>query len=302
MANITLTEVNDQLATIIVAEALGRLRANTVLANLVARDWDNQVATYGQTVQIPFRGALVVNDKAGNTDYTVQTPADTKASVLLDKHKEVSFIVEDIAAALARPDVLMGYIDDGIIALAEQIESDLAALYLGFSQTIDATAGAGPLGKADFIEARRLLSVAKAPMAQRYAVLHPTATAEALDIEQLTNRDYRAADENPALVNPSFYLGNFAGFQVIEAQGIKEPAGVQKNLFFQQNAMALVTRPLPSPQAGTGVFTKVMSENDVGLRVMISYQHLKGGHLVTIDCLYGVAELRDNHGVVVSTD
>lgn len=103
------------------------------------------------------------------------------------------------------------------------------------------------------------------------------------------------------MVNPSFMLGNFAGFSVIEAQGIIE-ATTQKNLFFQSNAIALVTRPLPSPQAGTGVIVKTMSEGGIGLRVMISYQHLKGGHLVSIDCLYGVAELRDDHGVVVLTD
>jgi hypothetical protein len=232
----------------------------------------------------------------------VQAPSNTKVDVTLNKHKEVSFIVEDLAKALARPDILMGYIDDGIIALGEQIEGDIAALYSGFSQTVDATSTNGPLAVADFLEARRLLSVAKAPMVDRFAVLHPTATVEALNIEQLTNRDYRNQGETPALVNPSFQLGNFAGFTVIEAQNIKESASVQKNLFFQRNAMALVTRPLPSPQAGTGVVTKVMSENGLGLRVMISYQHLKGGHLVSIDCLYGVAELRDNHGVVVSTD
>ena len=69
-----------------------------------------------------------------------------------------------------------------------------------------------------------------------------------------------------------------------------------------KNAFCLVTRPLPAPQTGTGVITKVMDEDGVGLRVMISYQHTYGGHMVTIDTLYGVAELRDNHGVVVLTD
>lgn len=299
MANITTTEVGDMLATIIAAEALGRLRSNMVLGNLVARDWDNEVATYGQTVQIPFRGALTVNDKAANTDYTVQAPTDTKVDVTLDKHKEVSFIVEDLARALARPDVIMGYIDDGIIAIGEQIEADIAALYAGMSQTIDATAANGPLSVSHFLQARKLLSIAKAPMSDRYAVLHPQGALEALGIEELTNRDY---GNDGVLVNPQFRLGNFAGFQVIEAQGIAEVAGVQKNLFFHKNAFALVTRPLPAPQAGTGVITKVMAENGVGIRVMISYQHLKGGHLVTLDCLYGVKALRDNHGVLVETD
>src|SRR5689334_20516988 len=136
MANITITEVGDSLATIVAAQALGRLRSNTVLANLVARDWDNEVAQHGQVVRIPVRGSLSVNDKAANTNYTLQTPNDSKVDVTLNKHKEVSFVIEDIAKALARPDFLMGYIDDAVIAIGEQVDADIAALYSGLSQSI----------------------------------------------------------------------------------------------------------------------------------------------------------------------
>lgn len=302
MANITTTEAANNLATIVAAEALGRLRSNSVLANLIARDWDNEVATYGSAVQIPVRGSLSVNDKAANTNYTYQTPSDDKVTVTLNKHKEVSFVIEDLAKALGRSDYLMGYIDDAVIAIAEQIDGDIAALYSGLSQSVDATGTAGPLDKADFIEARRLLSVAKAPMTERYAVLHPTAAAEALAIAEFTNRDYRTQSDTPPLVNANMVLGNFGGFTVIEDQNIKVATSKQRNLFFQKNAFALVTRPLPAPMDGTGVVSKVMSENGIGLRVMISYQHPLGGHLVTVDVLYGVAELRDGLGVVVLTD
>lgn len=300
MANITTTEVGDSIATIVAAQALGRLRSNMVMARLIARDWDTEVAQHGQTVQIPFRGALTVNDKSANTQYTLQTPADTKVDVTLNKHKEVSFLIEDLAKALARPDMLQGYVDDGMIAIAEQIDADLLALYSGLSQSINATSTAGPLVVADFVEGRRLLNVAKAPMTERYAVLHPTAAAEILADTSFTNRDYRGPAEESALVNG--FLGNIAGFIVHEDQNTVETGGEQKNVFFQKNAFALVTRPLPNPEAGTGVIVKIMDEEGIGIRVMISYQHLLGGHLVTIDCLYGVAELRDTHGVTVRTD
>jgi hypothetical protein len=52
-----------------------------------------------------------------------------------------SFIIEDVARLQARPDYLTGYIEDGIAKLAEKIDGDIAALYSGLSQTIDATAG-----------------------------------------------------------------------------------------------------------------------------------------------------------------
>lgn len=295
MANITTTQVDDGLATIIAAEALGYLKANTVMARLVARDWDADVAAYGQSVKIPLRGSLSVNDKAANTDITLQTPADSPFTVTLNKHKEVSFVIEDIARFLARPDYLNGYIADGMAAVAEAIDGDLTALYSGLSQTIDATAG---LGENHFRSARRLLNAAKAPLSQRYAVLHEDAEYEMLGIEKAVNRDYA---ETLGRAAADAFVGRFMGFDVFMDQKIATAASQCKNLFFQRNALVLVTRPLASAPAGMGVVQTTMDEDGVGLRVTLSYDHDKLGVKCTIDTLYGVAELRDNHGVAVST-
>lgn len=294
--NITVSELDDSIATIIAAEALGYLKANTVLSRLVARYWDDEVATYGQTVKIPITGALTVNDKAADTAVTLQSPADSAATVALSKHKEVSFLIEDIGRALARPDYLMHYMQDGMKKLAEQIDSDIAALYSGFSQTVDATAG---LDESHFREARRLLNAAKAPLTDRFAVLHEDAEYELLGIEKATNRDYAESLGSKAAAS---LVGRFMGFDVFMDQMITVATGVCKNLFFHRNAIVLVTRPLPPAPEGTGVVQRIMDEDGVGLRVTLSYSANYLGVQCTIDCLYGVAELRDNHGVVVSTD
>jgi hypothetical protein len=65
--------------------------------------------------------------------------------------------------------------------------------------------------------------------------------------------------------------------------------------------MVLASRPLPPAPAGAGVIQTVMDEDGLGLRVTMSYDHDYLGTKVTVDCLWGVAELRDNHGVIVST-
>jgi hypothetical protein len=296
MANITTGEVNDSIATVIAAEALGYLRANTVMARLVARDWDNEVASHGQTIKIPLRGSLSVNDKSANTVVTLQAPADTAYTVTLNKHKEVSFLIEDLARILARPDYLTGYMEDGMAVLAEQIDTDLTALYSGLSQTIDATAG---LSEANFREGRRLLNSAKAPLANRYAVLHEDAEYEMLGIEKVVNRDY--AETLGRAANDAF-VGRFMGFDFFMDQKITVAGGQCKNLLFHRNAFVLATRPLPAAAAGAGVIQKVMDEDGLGLRVTISYNADHLGYQVTIDVLYGVAELRDSHGVALSTD
>lgn len=212
MPNITTTEVNDSIPTIVAAAALGYLQANTVLARLVNRDYSREVATYGQTVDIPFAGTLSANDKAVNTAVTLQNPADTKKSVTLDNHKEVSFLIEDPAKAFARPDWITRYMADGMAILAEEIDSSIAALYSGFSQTIDATSG---LGEDDFREARRQLNAAKAPIRNRVAVLHEDAEYEFLGIDKAVNADYSGA--LGGAVADSF-RGHFYGFDVMMDQ------------------------------------------------------------------------------------
>jgi hypothetical protein len=297
MANITSSELSNSIPTIVAAEALGYLKANTVMAQLVARDWDNAVAQYGQTIDIPFTGSLSVNDKSENGTVTLQTPSDTKASVTLNQHKEVSFLIEDYGKALARPDYLSSYMRDGMAVLAEQIDGDLAALYSGLSQSIDAT---GILAEVNFREARRLLNAAKAPLGRRYVVLHEDAEYALLGIEKFVNRDYAELQAAPqGLLNA--YSGRFMGFDIFMDQKIATSGGECKNLFFHRNAFVMATRPLPPAPQNAGVQQVVMDEDGIGLRVTMSYDHDYLGVKVTIDVLYGVAELRDSHGVVVRT-
>lgn len=298
MANITLTEVGDSLATVVAANALGYLKASTVMARLVARDWDNEVARAGQSVAIPFSGTLTANDKAANTSVTRQTPNDSKVTVTLNKHKEVTFLIEDIARALATPNYLDQYMREGMQVLGEAIDADLLALYSGFSQTIDATSTNGPLDGADFREARRLLNSAKAPQQGRVAVLHEDAEAAYLNITQAVSRDYAEA-LGAAKADGS--LGRFMGFDVYMDQQVKVATSQCKNLFFHRNAIALVTRPLAAVGDGMGVVQRSMAEDGVGLRVTLGYDKDLLGVQCTIDVLYGCAELRDNHAVVVST-
>lgn len=296
MANITATLVADSTPTIIAAEALQYLKANTVLARLVNRNYENEVAEYGNVVKISYGGALSVNDKAADTVITLQAPDDAVYTLTLNKHKEVSFILEDIAKAFARPDWFSVYAADAMAVLAEQIDADIAALYSGLSQTINAVSG---LSETTFRESRRLLNAAKAPLNDRVAVLHEDAEYEMLGLEKVVNRDYaemlgaKAADS---------LTGRFMGFNVFLDQKITVSGGQCKNLFFQKNAFVMANRPLPTAPAGMGANQRVLNEDGIAIRATMSYSHDYLGAKFTLDTLYGVAELRDSHGVAVSTD
>lgn len=294
MANITTTEAANFIPEIWAANALGALKANTVMARLVNRNYENAVAQMGDIVHVPVRGALSVNDKAANTGVTLQTPSASVVNVTLNKHKEVTFLVEDVAKAQANQDIIGGYITDGMIAIAEQIDADLLALYTGFSTTpVDATAG---LTVAKIVEARRLMNAANVPLEGRQIVWHEDAEAEILQLAAFTS-----ANEDPAnataLQNAT--LGRKFGFAHYLDQQVVTATGEAKNMVFHRDAMTLATRPLPMVPSGMGANSAVMNEDGISIRVIWSYSPTHLGVQVTMDILYGVAELRDAFGLVI---
>ena len=296
MANVTTTEAANFIPEIWAAAALGALKANTVMARLVNRNFENSIAKFGDILHIPKRGTLSVNNKAANTVVTLQTPSSDVVNLTLDKHKEISFLVEDIAAAQANQDIISGYIEDGMKAIAEQIDSDLLALYSGFSTTpIDATGGSGGITAATVTEARRLLNDAKVSQSDRYIVWHQDAEAELLDVEKFTSSDF---GDNGDAVREAI-IGRKYGFAHFMDQMVKEASGEAKNLAFHRDAIVLASRPLPTVPDGMGARSVVMPEEGFAVRVTWAYNAAYLGVQVTLDVLYGVAELRDNHAVVI---
>lgn len=296
MANITVTEAANFIPEIWAASALGALKANTVMARLVNRNYENTIANAGDILHIPKRGALSVNAKAANTAVTLQTPSSDVANLTLSHHEEVSFLVEDVARAQANQDIIAGYITDAMVVLAEKIDGDLLALYSGFSTTpIDATSGSGGIVAGTVTEARRLLNAAKVPQDGRYIVWHEDAEAELLDIEKFTSSDFGDPGDaiREAIIGRKYGFSHFMDQQVVVA------TGECKNLAFHRDAIVLASRPLPAVPEQTGARSAVMEEDGIAIRVIWAYNPTYLGVQVTLDVLYGVAELRDNHAVVI---
>lgn len=297
MANITVTEAAAFIPEIWAATALGALKANTVMAQLVNRDFQNDVARFGDIVNIAKRGTLVVNNKLANTPVTLQTPTATTIQVALNKHKEISFLVEDIAAAQANQSIIDGYVVDGMKKIGEQVDADILALYAGFSTTpIDAMTG---VTVGTIIEARRILNNAKVPMADRYIVWHGDAESQLLTLAQFTNAQYDPANAS-ALTNAT--LGRKYGFTHVTDQQVVVAGGEAKNIAFHRDAMTLVSRALPAVPDGLGARSVVMNEDGIGIRVTYSYNPSHLGIQVTLDLLYGVSEFQDAYAVVIRTD
>jgi hypothetical protein len=293
-SSINTTQVDSFIPEIWANEALTALRSQLNLAKTIRRDMDSEVASYGDTIHIPKTGSLSVNTKTTNENVTKQAPDDDEISVVLDQHKEVTFLVEDPARAMAKLDVRGLYIKDATIALAESIESAIAAEYsnAGSDETFAHSSDAEI--QSSMLTIRKFFVDAKAnPLAAKYLYAGSDLTNELLTHPQFT----KANEYGSAKPIQEGVLGDMYGIQLFESQ-IIQPAGspaISHNLAYTSDAIALVMRALPTDGNGQGVQQTVVSDPESGLslRITSSYDANALGMQVTLDVLYGIKVIRD---------
>jgi hypothetical protein len=291
MPNLAAAQIDSFIPEIWANRALQKLRANIVLARLVTKDTDIAEFRVGDVLNVPVPGAFVANDKATQTAVTLQSPSSTSVNVTLDKHKEVSFLIEDVGRAQANQDVIDRHVSNATIALAEQIETDLFVLYDNLSTNVGTAAV--DLVASTIRAARKQLNTNKAPLAQRFCVFNPASEISLLADAEL--RDYFANSQPTGVSEGS--MGRVYGFDMYMSQ-ICPGTSPAKGIAGTPEAGVLAMRSLPVTGA-PGVSQMAMRDPVSGLvlRLTASYDTDYLGMKVTLDCLYGIKELRDGCGV-----
>ncbi|MEC5150876.1 P22 phage major capsid protein family protein [Cryobacterium sp. GrIS_2_6] len=296
------------IPTIIAKEALGYFGATMNLAKSVSKNTDWSTATEGQVLQIPKRGALVVNQKADNANVVVQQPTASNVSVTLNKHPEVTFGIDDVTKVLENQNVLIGYGQDAAKVLAESVESSLAALYAGLSNpviTFDTTSYTTLVNsvlairkyftdqKVSILEDRNVM----VSSGVYNALLGVPQFSQAQNIGTFTNTQATPIVTGRVL---SIYGLNFWESQLVPQTGTTG-AFVDHNIAYTKDALVLASRPLPEVEAGQGAVSAIAVNEDIGMavRATLSYNPQTLAHQVTIDCLYGVAVVDSRRAVEV---
>jgi hypothetical protein len=91
-------------------------------------------------------------------------------------------------------------------------------------------------------------------------------------------------------------------FFVFRSQFVKKTGSgpvTTNNIGFARSAMGLAIRRLPKPLPGTGAIAEYAEFGNFGMRVVMTYQPNTLAQQFTVDMLYGVGVLRNNHGVQV---
>ena len=300
MANITTAQVAAAIGTIIASESLGYLKSMTVMPQLVNRRYSPIAQKRGDTITVPKRGALTAQDKTADTPMVPQSPNANGVNIVLDNHKYCTIRVEDVAEFEAAFNIRDSYLGDQLAVVCEAVDASLLGLYASAGNTLNYTGGMTTTEA--WKEARRLLNENRAPLNERYAVWQEDAEREALEFEEITSRDYRGDPAAEALREG--HIGRFVGIDNYMDQNVASVAGtpnVLKNLIFHKNALALVTANLPLPGSGLGLFSRFVVQDGVGMRVMVSYDHLHTAYIASVECLWGVGVLRPEHLVLVET-
>lgn len=297
MAEITTTEAGAAIPEFWLGKAIGRLRANTVMARLVTTDYsETQIANRGDTVNVTKRGDVTVRDKAEGTDITSDAPSNTGVAVVLDKHKYVSWTLEDNAGSKAIDDAV-NYVQDSMDALVEAVETDLLGLYSDVANSVGAAGS--DVTDATVLDARKQLNDQKCPQMGRSIIVSSKDDRALLAIDKLT--DPRTIEGAQALKEAA--LGRYAGFDIFMSQLVTETAGPPTNthnIAFHKNAFYLVTRPLITADPRSGAISVIMTDPVTGitLRYTRQYSIAQLATVHVIDVLYGVKSVDEDRYAV----
>lgn len=300
MPQITSQNVAHAIVQLIAVEAVQPLVSNLILGSLINRDYDQEVAQVGSVVNIPIPPVMATNNLAEGGSVTTQNPSLGNASVSLNYHREASFVIPDVVKAMDNRDLVQRYMTPAIIALAEDIESDILKTYPYFTANTVLGAAGVALDEDTIDSAETTLFKAKVPSGYpRYMVVSADAYSGIRKIPKFSEADKIADGGNNIRTGE---VGRLKSFQIFRSQLVPVTSGspnTTHNLAFTRDAIVLASRNLPQPLPGTGAVAAYGSFAGFGFRVTMSYNANTLAQQFTVDALYGVGPLRREFAVQV---
>jgi hypothetical protein len=257
-------------------ETIVARESNLVMVNRVKR-YDRDIASKGQTVEIPNTSNLTAHVKAENTAVTLNAPTEGKKTITINQHYECSFLLEDFADAQSAYDAASEYTAKTGYAIAEAMDTTVVN-----EVTDNAAKSAGAFGTAlidsTILVANRYLDDAKVPAAGRTLAVTPQGKQEMLAIDKYVR--YDALGTGSAIVNGK--IGTIYDIDVVMSHNLRVTAATptqNNNLLFHKDACGVAV------------------QKDIKFEQQRKAEYL--GDLYVAQALWGVEMLRTDHAVVV---
>lgn len=179
MANTLLTPL------IIAREAIMTLLNNLVFANLVHRDFNDEFAQVGDTVNVRKPATFTAQEYNGSS-ITIQDAGEGTVPVKLDKIIDVSFAVTSKDMTLNVKDFSSQFIQPAMQAHAQKIDEMIAGLYVDVPYNCEV----GSTPKVDDIAAiTEIMNTNKVPLLGRNLVLGPTSHSKYIVLDAFLHAD-----------------------------------------------------------------------------------------------------------------
>jgi hypothetical protein len=246
---------------------------------------------------------MVANNIVEGGTVQTQNPSLGNAQIVLNTHAEATFQIPDVTKVLAVPDLLKIYMEPAVAAIAQKIESDLLALYAGFTANTPVGTPGIAITEATIDGAETALFLAKVPTSEQKFMVVDAATYSAWRQIPRFSEFQTAGDAGlRSLIDGS--VGKIKDFFVFRSQFVQKTGSgpvTTHNMAFTKSALGLVIRRLPQPLPGTGAIAEYAELGNFGMRVVMSYQPNTLAQQFTVDVLYGCGVLRNSSGVQVNT-
>lgn len=285
---------------LVAADVLPAVVGNLVMGNLVNRDYEAALAQAGDVINVPIAPNLTANNIAESGTVTNQNKSLGNAQITLSRHFESSFSIPDVTMVFTRPDLVRTYMQSAIVAVAEQIETDLLSVYGQLNFNTAAGSANTALTEATVDTAETSLFTAKVPASQpKFLVTSGTAYGQLRQIGRFTELQTAAlglTGPNPILTGQILQV---KGFNVLRSQYVQKVSTTTYNLAFVRDAIALAMRKLPITPPGMGALQTYAEYGNFGLRITMSYVPGQLEQQFTVDGLWGAGVLRNNFGIQV---
>lgn len=316
-------------------EAVATYKAKTVMANLVKRMTHKK--NKGDTIHLPKPARGEASAKAASTQVTLIADTANEITISINKHYEYSKMYEDIASILALNGMRPFYTDDAGYALAKRIDRELhklgatlqggsiagatnlyeAAVIGGDGSTAFSGASSGngtALTDAGIRKMIQTLEDQDVNSGELSFVIPPVEANVLRGISRFTEQAF-VGDGN---VLKTGRLGNLYGVEVFTStqcpwihcnsvtntQSVTFTSTAPTGSAFADD-FALTVDWATSTPTDTKYRACTMLHRDAlilaeaqSVRVQNQYKQEYLGYLVTADCIFGVAEMRDYAGIV----
>ena len=270
--------VSDQLIPEIWSKYIIRAREQKlVFARTCTRKYEEDLS-FGDTIHVPQVTHLAARTKdlSANTAVLFEVDTQTSVNIVINTWGYAALAVETATAKQSYKDIIELYAPEMGYALALEVDDSLAALPSSFTTNVIGTLGALPSYE-QFLEARRKLNDANVPRKGRVGIFSPAAEEGFMQLDQFVRMDYSKLQGGKDDDDDMGYIGHWLGVPIYVSTNVQgDNTAGHDNTMMHSEAITVCMQMEPTTHRWLDInylANKVVSEQ-----------------------LYGVKEMRDDHG------